>query len=162
PIDIDPIHGMDDPRSGPRREYKDMLEKWAKVMQGRLVVYDYDQSMLVWRDLPNPSHMAFKQDVKHYRKAGILGVDPQSRHALPEPVPARRTDVEPGRGTGEAPRRILPALLRSRRRADGAVLGCHLQGLGRHHRHGARVLRGAGGVHAGPRPDPAAAPGGGR
>jgi hypothetical protein len=63
PIDIDPIHGMDDPRSGPRREYKDILEKWAKVMQGRLVIYDYDQSMLVWRDLPNPTNMAFKQDV---------------------------------------------------------------------------------------------------
>lgn len=82
PIDIDPIHGMDDPRSAPRREYKDMLYKWAKVMQGRLVIYDYDQSMLVWRDLPNPSHQAFKEDVKHYRKAGILGVDTESRNAL--------------------------------------------------------------------------------
>jgi hypothetical protein len=82
PIDIDPIHGMDDPRSGPRREYKDILEKWAKVMQGRLVIYDYDQSMLVWRDLPNPSHMAFQQDVKHYRRTGILGVDTESRNAL--------------------------------------------------------------------------------
>jgi hypothetical protein len=81
PIDIDPIHGMDDARSGPRREYKAMLEKWAKVMQGRLVIYDYDQSMLVWRDLPNPSHQAFRQDVKHYLKAGILGVDTESRGA---------------------------------------------------------------------------------
>jgi hypothetical protein len=81
PIDIDPIHGMDDPRSGPRREYKAMVEKWAKVMQGRLVIYDYDQSMLVWRDLPNPSHLAFRQDVKHYLKAGILGVDTESRGA---------------------------------------------------------------------------------
>lgn len=82
PIDIDPIHGMDDPRSGPRKEYKDILTKWAKVMEGRLVIYDYDQSMLVWRDMPNPSHMAFKQDVKHYQKAGILGVDTESRNAL--------------------------------------------------------------------------------
>lgn len=82
PIDIDPIHGMDDLRSGPRREYRDMLEKWAKVMQGRLVIYDYDQSMLVWRDLPNPSHLAFRRDVKHYQKAGILGVDTESRNAL--------------------------------------------------------------------------------
>lgn len=81
PIDIDPIHGMDDPRSGPRREYKAMMEKWAKVMQGRLVIYDYDQSMLVWRDLPNPSHQAFRHDVKHYLKAGILGVDTESRGA---------------------------------------------------------------------------------
>jgi hypothetical protein len=82
PIDIDPIHGMDDPRSGPRKEYKDILAKWAKVMEGRLVIYDYDQSMLVWRDMPNPSHLAFKQDVKHYAKAGILGVDTESRNAL--------------------------------------------------------------------------------
>lgn len=82
PIDIDPIHGMDDPRSGPRREYRDMLYRWAKVMQGRLVIYDYDQSMLVWRDIPNPSHQAFVQDVQHYRKAGILGVDTECRGAM--------------------------------------------------------------------------------
>lgn len=82
PIDFDPIHGMDDPRSAPRREYRGIMERWAKVMQGRLVIYDYDQSMLVWRDLPNPSHQAFRRDVKHYRKAGILGVDTESRGAL--------------------------------------------------------------------------------
>ena len=82
PIDIDPIHGMDDPRSGPRREYKEMLYRWAKVMQGRLVIYDYDQSMLVWRDLPNPSHQAFWQDVKNYQKSGILGVDTECRGAM--------------------------------------------------------------------------------
>ncbi len=82
PIDIDPIHGMDDPRSPPRQEYREMLYKWAKVMKGRLCIYDYDQGMLVWRDLPNPSHMAFRQDVKHYLKAGILGVNTESRNAI--------------------------------------------------------------------------------
>src|SRR5207249_3164203 len=41
PIDIDPIHGMDDPRSAPRGEYRQIMEKWAKVMQGRLAIYDY-------------------------------------------------------------------------------------------------------------------------
>jgi len=82
PIDIDPNHGMDDGRSGPRREYKDMMYKWAKVMDGRVVIYDYDQGMLVWRDLPNPSHHAFRQDVKHYAQAGILGVDTESRNAI--------------------------------------------------------------------------------
>jgi len=82
PIDIDPIHGMDDERSGPRREYRDILYKWAKVMQGRLVIYDYDQNMMVWRDLPNPSHQAFRRDIKHYQKAGILGVDTESRGAM--------------------------------------------------------------------------------
>lgn len=82
PIDIDPIHGMDDPRSPPRREYKEMLYRWAQVMQGRLVIYDYDQGMMVWRDVPDPSHLAFRNDVQHYRKAGILGVDAESRNAI--------------------------------------------------------------------------------
>ena len=82
PIDFDPIHGMDDPRSAPRHEYREIMEKWAKVMQGRMVIYDYDQNMLVWRDIPDPSHAAFRQDVKHYRAAGILGVDTESRGAM--------------------------------------------------------------------------------
>ncbi len=82
PIDIDPNHGMDDPRSPQKEEYRDILNKWAKVTQGRLTIYDYDQSMLVWRDLPNPSHMAFREDVKHYRDAGVLGFDTESRNAL--------------------------------------------------------------------------------
>ena len=82
PIDIDPIHGMDDPQSPPRQEYRDMLYKWAKVMQGRLCIYDYDQGMLVWRDIPNPSHMAIRQDIQHYRKAGVLGINTESRNAI--------------------------------------------------------------------------------
>jgi hypothetical protein len=81
PIDIDPTHGMDDPRSPARQEYRDMMYQWSKVMQGRVVIYDYDQGMLVWRDIPNPSHMAFRQDVKHYRDAGIMGVATESRGA---------------------------------------------------------------------------------
>jgi hypothetical protein len=81
PIDIDPNHGMDDPRSPPRQEYREMLYRWAQLMQGRLVIYDYDQGQLVWRDLPNPSHFAFAQDVKHYRNAGILGIGTESRGA---------------------------------------------------------------------------------
>jgi hypothetical protein len=82
PIDIDPIHGMDDPRSPPRQEYGEMLYRWARVMQGRVVIYDYDQGMLVWRDLPNPSLAALRQDIKHYRKAGILGVSTECRGAM--------------------------------------------------------------------------------
>ena len=82
PIDIDPIHGMDDPQSPPRQEYREMMYKWARVMQGRLAIYDYDQGMLVWRDIPNPSHQAFRQDVKHYRAAGLLGVNTESRNAI--------------------------------------------------------------------------------
>ncbi len=82
PIDIDPNHGMDDPRSPPRQEYKSILYRWSEVMEGRVVIYDYDQGMLVWRDIPNPSHMAFREDVKHYRDAGILGLHTESRGAF--------------------------------------------------------------------------------
>lgn len=82
PIDIDPIHGIDDRQSPPRREFGNMMFKWARIMQGRLCIYDYDQGMLVWRDIPNPSHQAFRQDVKHYRRAGILGVNTESRNAI--------------------------------------------------------------------------------
>lgn len=81
PIDIDPIHSMDDVRAAARQEYRDMLYKWAKIMGGQVVIYDYDQGMLVWRDLPNPSIQSFRHDVKHYRKAGILGIDSESRGA---------------------------------------------------------------------------------
>jgi hypothetical protein len=81
PIDIDPNHGIDDRRSPPRQEYGGMLQRWAQLAPGRLVIYDYDQGQLVWRDLPNPSHFVFAQDVKHYRKAGVLGIGTESRGA---------------------------------------------------------------------------------
>ena len=82
PIDIDPNHGMDHPWSPPRQEYRETLYRWSEVMDGRVMIYDYDQGMLVWRDVPNPSHMAFRQDVKHYAKAGILGVRTECRNAI--------------------------------------------------------------------------------
>jgi hypothetical protein len=82
PIDIDPIHDMDSPLSAPKREYKEMLYKWAEVMEGRVVIYDYDQGMMVWRDVPAPSVQMFRKDVQHYAKAGILGVDTESRGAF--------------------------------------------------------------------------------
>ena len=82
PIDIDPIHGMDSPVSPPRREYRDMMYRWSEIMEGRVAIYDYDQGMLVWRDIPNPAHMSFRHDMKHYRDAGILGVGTESRGAM--------------------------------------------------------------------------------
>jgi hypothetical protein len=82
PIDIDPTHSMNDVRSPAKQEYRDMMYKWSQIMQGRVVIYDYDQGMLVWRDIPNPSIMAFTQDVKHYRDAGILGLNTESRNAV--------------------------------------------------------------------------------
>ena len=152
PIDIDPIHGMDDEDSPPRQEYRDMMYKWAKVMEGRLAIYDYDQGMLVWRDIPNPSHQALKQDFTHYAKAGILGVNTESRNAIgttflnlffrgrlmwnPD------EDVDGSRG-------VLSQVLRAGGRADGDLLERHLQGVGRHDRHRARVLRRPGHLHAG-------------
>ncbi len=82
PIDIDPIHAMDDPQSPPKQEYKAILERWTKLLGGRVTIYDYDQSMLMWRDLPNPSHQAFERDVKIYRDAGVIGFTTESRMAL--------------------------------------------------------------------------------
>ena len=82
PIDIDPIHGMDDTQAPQEQEYRDIMYAWAKVMEGRLAIYDYDQGMLVWRDIPNPAIETIRQDVRHYRKAGILGVDTESRGAI--------------------------------------------------------------------------------
>ena len=82
PIDIDPNHGMDDPWSPPRQEYRETMYRWAEIMKGRVIIYDYDQGMLVWRDIPNPSHQAFQQDVKHYAAAKILGIKTESRNAI--------------------------------------------------------------------------------
>jgi len=81
PIDIDPNHAMDDPRSPPRQAYGKMLERWSNLMQGRLAVYDYDQGMLIWRDLPDPSQDLFARDAKTYAKLGILGIGTESRGA---------------------------------------------------------------------------------
>lgn len=80
-IDIDPNHGMDDARSPAKQEYRGMMYRWADLLKGRLAIYDYDQAQLVWRDLPNPSQHVFAQDVKHYRQAGVLGVNTESRGA---------------------------------------------------------------------------------
>ena len=82
PIDIDPIHAMGDPQSPPKSEFQGILEKWAKLAPGRVIIYDYDQGMLVWRDLPDPSHLAFSKDVKRYRDMGILGFTTETRMAL--------------------------------------------------------------------------------
>jgi hypothetical protein len=82
PIDIDPNHSADDVRSPPRRLYGDMVRRWARLFKGRLVIYDYDQAMLVWRDLPNPSHHVFARDVKLYRSEGVLGIGTESRGAF--------------------------------------------------------------------------------
>jgi len=82
PIDIDPTHAMDDPQSPPKNEYAAILERWTTLAPGRVMIYDYDQGMLVWRDLPNPSHHAFSRDVKRYRDLGVLGVTTETRMAL--------------------------------------------------------------------------------
>lgn len=82
PIDIDPNHSMNDPRSPAKQEYGRMMERWAQLMNGKIVIYDYDQGQLVWRDLPNPSHHMFKEDVKRYRDAKILGFGTESRGAM--------------------------------------------------------------------------------
>lgn len=82
PIDVDPIHSMDDPRSPLRQDYRESMKSWSRIMDGLVIIYDYDQGMLVWRDLPNPSHQAIKRDIRHYREAGILGFNTESRNAI--------------------------------------------------------------------------------
>lgn len=82
PIDVDPNHSLLDPRSPLKGDFAGALSAWARVMDGRVVIYDYDQSMLVWRDLPNPSHHVVADDVKEYRRRGILGVTTESRSAF--------------------------------------------------------------------------------
>lgn len=82
PIDIDPNHAIGDPRSPPRRAYGDMFRRWARVTEGRLAIYAYDQGMLVWRDLPDPSQQVFARDAKFYRGLGILGIGTESRGAF--------------------------------------------------------------------------------
>jgi len=82
PVDMDPNHSMDDPRSPSRQEWRDMMYRWAQVMSGQIAIYDYEQPMLVWREIPNPNYHVFANDVKHFRKAGILGFSPESRGSL--------------------------------------------------------------------------------
>ncbi len=81
-IDTDPNHPFTDPRWPWRQDYLGALRGWARAMQGRVVIYDYDQSMLVWRDLPNPSHQVVSREIKEYARLGILGFDTESRNAL--------------------------------------------------------------------------------
>ncbi len=82
PIDIDPNHAMGDPRSPEREDYRGALLGWERAMQGRVIIYDYDQGMLNWRDLPDPSQQVLQQDIQEYRRAGILGFGTESRNAI--------------------------------------------------------------------------------
>jgi hypothetical protein len=81
PIDFDPNHAFGDPRSPNKEDLLGAVTRWARIMQGRVVIYDYDQGMLLWRDIPNPSQHVIARDVQTYRKLGILGFGTESRNA---------------------------------------------------------------------------------
>jgi len=81
-IDTDPNHPFTDKRRAWKGDYLGALRGWTEAMQGRVVIYDYDQSMLVWRDLPNPSHQVLQQEIKEYARLGILGFGTESRNAI--------------------------------------------------------------------------------
>lgn len=81
-IDTDPNHPFTDPRWSWKSDYWGALRGWTKAMQGRVILYDYDQAMLVWRDLPNPSHQVLQAEIKEYARLGILGFGTESRNAL--------------------------------------------------------------------------------
>src|SRR5207237_10254072 len=51
-------------------------------LKGRLARHDQDQGERVGRDVPEASHGALAQDVSHYRNAGILGLNTESRGAI--------------------------------------------------------------------------------
>lgn len=81
PIDFDPNHAFGDARSPNKEDLLGAVTRWARIMQGRVVMYDYDQGQLLWRDVPNPSQHVVAADVKTYRKLGILGFGTESRNA---------------------------------------------------------------------------------
>ena len=64
------------------QEYREIMYRWSEVMDGRVVIYDYDQGMLVWRDIPDPSFATVRSSYQHYLKAGILGIATESRGAF--------------------------------------------------------------------------------
>ncbi len=82
PQDIDPNHGIGDPRSPSKEEFAGILHQWARKMEGRVLIHDREPAMTLWRDLPNPSHHVFARDVRRYREEGILGVRTESRGAF--------------------------------------------------------------------------------
>ncbi len=82
PQDIDPSHAFGDSRSPSKEEFFGILHRWSAIMKGRVMIHDLDQSMTIWRDLPNPSHHVFSKDVKRYRDLGILGTNTESRSAF--------------------------------------------------------------------------------
>lgn len=81
PIDFDPNHAFGDPRSAAKADLLGCVQRWVQVMEGRVVIYDYDQGMLVWRDVPNPSQDVVARDVRTLRELGILGFGTESRNA---------------------------------------------------------------------------------
>jgi hypothetical protein len=81
PIDMDPNHAMGDPRSPELEDLRGIVAGWIRAMQGRVVLYDYDQGMLLWRDVPNPSHHVVAKNVQEYRRMGLLGFGTESRNA---------------------------------------------------------------------------------
>lgn len=114
-------------------------------MQGRVVIYDYDQSMLVWRgDLPNPSHQVLQAEIKEYARLGILGFGTESRNALATTFLNLyfrgqlywnpQLDVQAELRAGLSP------FFRTGRLPYGSLLERHLSGLGRNRRDRARVF----------------------
>lgn len=82
PIDFDPNHALNDARFPQLADLRGAMARWCQVMAGRVVLYDYDQGMLLWRDVPEPSHFVVAENVREWKRLGLLGVDTESRGAL--------------------------------------------------------------------------------
>jgi hypothetical protein len=130
-IDIDPNHGMDDPKSPPRQEFKGIMFRWAELLQGRLAIYDYDQGQLVAR-FAQPSQHAFAQDAA-LLEGGHPGVNTESRGATATTFLNLFFRLQllwnPDADVDTPLLRVLLPALRPAARAHGGVLERDLRGL---------------------------------
>lgn len=62
-----------------KKQFIHCLKKWTEVMDGRVIVHDYNQSGICWRDLINVGAKAFLQDIKIYKDLNIIGVYTESK-----------------------------------------------------------------------------------
>jgi len=60
-------------------EYRELISRWSAMVDGRVIIYDYDSPMTQWRDLPcNPLYI-FERDNKYYSSKNIIGISSETR-----------------------------------------------------------------------------------
>ena len=76
PIDLDPVHPLGE--SPPTRELEAIIEGWTRLSD-HLLLYDYDQGMLVWRGLPESHLYKLRQDIPRLHRMGVKGFTTEAR-----------------------------------------------------------------------------------